>query len=497
MSRNTLQKAASKIAHWRADPIAFVREVFDAEPDEWQKDFLTAYGRGDPRVFAKACKGPGKTTVLAWCCWHKLVCFLHPKIPCTSITIENLRNNLWAEMSKWQQKSAMLLDAFEWTAKRIFCKDHPQTWFMVALGWAQDANSEQQANSLAGYHADNIMFVLDEMGGIPDAVMAAAEATLANAGTEANPTAQAQIIGAGNPTHLTGPLYRACTTEASLCTVITITGDPDDPKRSKRISIQWARAQITKYGADNPWVLINVFGRFPPSSIDALLGPDEVEAAMKRVLPFAAYKDFPKVLGIDVGGGGNDPSALCPRQGLVYYKPKLVRLQDPKEIAGVAAVAIQRFMPEMTFVDNTGGFGSGVISYLRDWGYPVTGVLFSGSADDSVYHNKRTEMIYEFSYAVKGGACLPNIPALKEAICAQTYTHHRDKLLMTDKDQLKEGISDTTGFDMLDGYALTHAYPVLKKSQFQRPTVQPDYNPLSHMQQHGYEQKVDDYNPLG
>jgi hypothetical protein len=48
--------------------------------------------------------------------------------------------------------------------------------------------------------------------------------------------------------------------------VIEITGDPDSPKRSTRIDPAWARAQILQYGADNPWVLANVFGKFPSSS---------------------------------------------------------------------------------------------------------------------------------------------------------------------------------------------------------------------------------------
>ena len=45
-----------------------------------------------------------------------------------------------------------------------------------------------------------------------------------------------EIVQAGNPTHLEGPLYRACTGERSLWHVVEITADPDDPKRSTRVS---------------------------------------------------------------------------------------------------------------------------------------------------------------------------------------------------------------------------------------------------------------------
>lgn len=502
MTIATIRKAARNIARWRGDAIAFVREVFGAEPDEWQREFLIAYCRGDLQVFAKACKGPGKTSILSWCCWHFLVTRPYCKIPCTSITAENLRNNLWAEMAKWQQKSEFLKAAFKWTATRIFSVDHPENWFMVALAWPRDANPDQQANTLAGYHADNIMFVLDEMGGIPDSVMAAAEATQANAGTEVNPDAFAQVIGAGNPTHLSGPLYRACTNSASKSTVITITGDPDSPRRSKRISASWARDQIKKYGRDNPYVLVNVFGEFPPTSINALLGPDIVDAAMKRVLPIDAWRREPKVLGVDVGGGGADPSVICPRQGMVHFKPKLLRLADSKLIAGAVAQSIQRFEPDAVNIDNTGGWGSGVISYLQDWGYSVNGIGFAEKSYDRAYANKRTEMIFNFSMIVRDGGCLPNDPALREACCAQTYTHYRDQMLMEPKDELKEGIADTTGFDMLDGYALTHAYPVAKKNPadaYRSKVVNGEYDPIkNHYDGHVREENIkdSDYNPL-
>ena len=50
---------------------------------------------------------------------------------------------------------------------------------------------------------------------------------------------------------------------------------------------------------DNPWVLVDVFGKFPPSSLDALLGPDGVQAAMRRSLEEHQYDFAAHVLGVD------------------------------------------------------------------------------------------------------------------------------------------------------------------------------------------------------
>ena len=56
------------IRRWRDDPRVFVRDVFGVVPDAWQDDVLAMFPR-TPRLAMKACKGPGKTTVLAWLCW--------------------------------------------------------------------------------------------------------------------------------------------------------------------------------------------------------------------------------------------------------------------------------------------------------------------------------------------------------------------------------------------------------------------------------------------
>lgn len=61
-----METATKRLARWRDDPVAFVREALCVEPDAWQIDYLMAYATGR-RVAAKACKGPGKTAVMSWC----------------------------------------------------------------------------------------------------------------------------------------------------------------------------------------------------------------------------------------------------------------------------------------------------------------------------------------------------------------------------------------------------------------------------------------------
>src|SRR5207245_7581081 len=138
---NDVELSARQIDRWRADPVFFVRSEFGAEPDPVQAQVLRAFA--DPtkqRIAMKGSKGPGKTTALSWCAWNFLASRLHPRMAATSISGDNLADNLWPEMAKWQAKSAFCSAAFKWTKTRIFSRQHPETWWLSARQWSQNAD---------------------------------------------------------------------------------------------------------------------------------------------------------------------------------------------------------------------------------------------------------------------------------------------------------------------------------------------------------------------
>lgn len=452
--------AKARLKRWREDPVLYAYEEFGLEPDPWQIDVLRAFPH-EQRMAMKACKGPGKTALLAILCWNFLSTRPHPKIAATSITSDNLSDGLWPEMAKWMNKSktGFTKTQFTWTKTRIFLNESPETWFMSARTWPKGSDSSHQADTLAGLHADNIMFVLDEVGGIPDAVMAAAEAGLAN---DMEKHTDAKILMAGNPTHLEGPLYRACTTERHLWWVIEITSDPDDPKRTPRVSVQWANEQIEKYGRDNPWVLVNVFGKFPPSSINTLLGPDEVSLAMRRHLRDDAFSFSQKRLGVDVARFGDDRTVIFPRQGLATFKYVEMRGARSHEIAARVAQAKAKWGSEMEFIDGTGGYGSGVVDSLLQAGMSPQEIHFSSKPIDNRYVNRRAEMWFTMAEWVKRGGQLINSPDLARELTAPTYTFQNGKFTLEPKDAIKERLGFSP--DLADALCLTFALPDMPRS---------------------------------
>ena len=450
-----LAAAQSKIREWRENPLKFVYDEFKVEPDAWQRQLLTAFGDPDKtRIAMQACAGPGKTAGLAWCGWNFLACYAekgeHPKGAAVSITANNLTDNLWAEMSKWRERSEFLRTAFEWTNSRIFARDHPETWFISARSFSKSANAEEQGRTLSGLHARYVLYLIDESGDIFPSVGRAAEQGLTTC-------AWGKILQAGNPTSHQGLLYQAATVQRHLWEVITINGDPDDPDRSPRIDPEWAREQITTYGRDNPWVMAYILGQFPPGGVNTLLGPDEVNAAMRRHLRIDQYDFSPKILGVDVAAFGDDRTVIFPRQGLAAFRPVIMRNKKPREIAARVAEAWTRWDADACFIDDTGGFGSGVIDNLEQAGFTPIPVNFSGAAMNPRYFNRRAEMHFLAAEWVKRGA-LPNMGEVVREATASTYSLKSGKFIMQDKAQVKKLLQFSP--DLWDAFVLTFAQQV-------------------------------------
>lgn len=466
------QKVVNQLRRWRDDPSIFVREVFGCIPDPWQDEVLRSFPE-TKRIAMKASKGPGKSTVLSWLAWNFLLTRPHPKVAATSISGDNLRDGLWTEMAKWREKSELLKNTFVWQKERIFAKDHPETWWMASRQWSKSADPNALGNTLAGLHADYILFLLDESGGLPDAIMASAEAALSSC-------KEGHIIQAGNPTHLEGPLFRACTTERALWKVIEITSDPDDPNRSPRVDPKWAREQIEKYGRENPWVLVNVFGKFPPSSFNALIGTDEVQASIKRRYREVDFNAHPRILGIDVARYGDDSCVIFPRQGLMAFTPLQHRNINGTEGAEITARKWNEWEADACFIDNTGGFGSSWIDNLQRLGKDPIGIHFSQESSASQYYNKRTEMAFNCIEWIKRGGCIPDLPELVKALTSTTYTFKGEKLLIEPKDAIKDRIGFSP--DHMDALILTFALPVDKAPKSLIPvkyTHAVEYDPFS------------------
>jgi len=458
---------------WRERPVIFAEDVFDIKYDTWQEDYVDLY-MNHSRVAAVASKGPGKTFTLATIGWHFFICRNLPKMAALSITKDHLKSNMWAELRRLRAQSKLCTLSSNDGESRITRIGHEGYSFIDARSFPKSADENTQASSLAGLHADNVAFLIDEAGMIPDAVINTADAALST-GNDGDKCAK--MLVTANPEQPSGVIYRAYMGQSMQdWAVMTISGDPEDPKRAKRVDMKWAQEQIDQYGRDDPWVMINVLGKYPRVGQDTLLTDVEVRESQMREIDEKEIKNAQMRLGLNVARGGVDRSSFAKRKGLKAYPLEVVgsNVNGPG-LAGMVSKMHLDDRIERVFVDNTGGFGSSVVDSLDNYPHiDVTPIHYSSKAQDKRYYNKRTEMYMRLRDWVRKGGQLPRDPQLSEELCAIKILTNGGKIRIEEKDQIKQRLGRSP--DRADSLAQTFA-DVEQPSfyaEYGAPSVNPD-----------------------
>lgn len=452
-----LERLKERRRAWAADPLMFVRDVFRVTPDPWQVQALQHFN-DKPKVALRMSKGTGKSTFEAWIGWWFLTTRWQPNAAATSISGDNLQDGLWKELAVWRNRSDLIKGEFELTTQAAFLRKSPETWFLSARTWPKDADPEKQAETLAGLHAKSVLYLIDESGSIPRAVVAAAEGALSTGG-------DVHLVQAGNSTDVDGPLYDACTSQREHYYVVEVSGDPDDPNRSSRVDLAWAKGLIDQYGREHPFVKVNVLNEFPNRAQNKWIGFKDVEDASKRGVPMRDFMNEPKVLGVDVSAGGANESVIQPRQGPVAFKCE-TELGQPDTMKLVAHVCVVADMwgreggtVAAIFVDGN-GVGRGVADRLRELGYPAHVV---DSAEESHrqevrFFNLRAQMWWDMADWIRRGS-IPNDPTLRKQLQDPRYsTDVKGRYKLETKEEMRKRGVDSP--DRADALAYTFAMPV-------------------------------------
>ena len=443
---------------WRNKPLVFIEDAFDAVPEVWQEDCLDLYLKHS-RLGMIASKGVGKTWLLSAIIWHFFITRYIPKIAVLSISKDHLMSNLWAELTKLQDSVMLLKMATQAGRSRITLNGKEQYSFIDARSFAKSADENAQASSLAGLHSDNVMFAIDEAGAMPDAILRTAEAALSSGDGDMK---CARLVVTANPEVPKGVLYQASKGLKPKWTMYRISGDPDDPKRSARVDMGWAQDLINELGREDPFVMINVLGKYPNIAVGGILSEEDIDDSMNRTLDPAEYRMSQTRLGVDVARDGIDRTTFFKRKGLMAFTPQEFpsNLHGP-EIAGKIMFEVMSDnvapgeRPERIFVDDTGGYGSAVVDSLmfNTDDLDVTPIKYNASAQDKRYANKRTEMYMRLRDWVRRGGCLPKNHKLKEELLAMEISFHNGITKLIPKSVVKSKIKRSP--DMSDALAQT------------------------------------------
>jgi len=198
---------------------------------------------------------------------------------------------------------------------------------------------------------------------------------------------------------------------------------------------------------------------FTASAENTLITIDEVNKAMAREYPLAAYYASPVVMGVDPARFGDDRFVILIRQGLALRWYQAYHDMDTMTGAGIVSKMIEKWSPAAVFVDSI-GVGAGVADRLRQLGFQIIEVQSGERAnDDERYVNKRAEMWDTMRLWLQDGGGLPEDPGLRNDLVAPQYSYDaRNRMMLEKKESMKErGLPSP---DIADALAMTFAVAV-------------------------------------
>ena len=272
------------ILYYADNPVDFVEDIIRAKPDPNQRDILNSIAKY-PMTSVRSGHGIGKSAVESWAVIWFLATRPFPKIPCTAPTQHQLWDILWAEIAKWLRSNPVLSNDLIWTREKVYMRGYPEEWFAVA-------RTASKPDALQGFHADHVLYIIDEASGVRDDIF---EPVLGALSTEG-----ARLVMCGNPTKITGFFYDSHHKNRAQYSTLHIDG-----RNSSRVDEEFIRTIIEMFGEDSDVFRVRVAGDFPKALPDSFIAMEWAERASEGEPP-AIERVLRVDIGIDVARYGDD-----------------------------------------------------------------------------------------------------------------------------------------------------------------------------------------------
>ena len=340
---------------WQQDPLGYVQDRFGVQPTWQQAQILQAILPAGAKVSIRSGHGIGKSSSAAWVISWFVETHDFAKVPCTAPTARQLRDILWGELSKWRRR------ADELSAQRHM---PPAFWLSTlfrlindslidpsAKEWGAFARTAKKENpeALQGFHAENLLFCIDEASGVPEEVFEAAEGALSTPG--------ARVLMLGNPTRNSGTFAASHKHNRGDYTALHFRSQDSplvDPGYRERL--------VRKWGDGSNVVRVRADGEFPTQADDVLISLELTEPCTQREPRQGEGK---RRLGVDVARLGSDRTTLVLRQGSVVAQLKVYARQETMQTVGCIVSVLDAWQVDEIDVDVI-GLGAGVYDRLAE-----------------------------------------------------------------------------------------------------------------------------------
>jgi phage terminase large subunit len=465
----------SKLKEWRAIPLQFVQEAFDWSnvpqdgPSEQQIELFSNFNKG-PRISIRSGHGTGKDAGTAMLILWFMSTRAYPKVVCTAPTARQLYDILWSELSKWLRMS-ILKDEFIIQKDKLFHKDHPKEWWCRAVSPSVKATKEEQAETLAGFHGEHLLIVVDETSGVPDPVFIPLEGAMTQIDNH--------ILLIGNMTRNTGYFYESHFHSELSKPWIKLHWDS---RKSTNVKPEYVDYMATKYGVDSNIFKIRVIGDPPEEDARTLIPLHWAQQCVGNEIVIA--EDEPLYLGVDVARFGEDKSIILPRQGLRIDPWEEFQGMDTISLGGFILQTYSELEAEGIAIDEV-GVGAGVTDWLQKLNRSnVFGVnVKRKSSDITRYHMLRDELWIAMREKCMHGVYSFPVGELGEELCNElaspyySFNAHGGFKVESKRDMKLRGVASP---NIADALGLTEYFHNIaskmwpaKKKKLKKKSIQP------------------------
>lgn len=402
----------------------FIRETLDFDMWPIQEKIVQSI-RANLATAVRSCHAAGKSAISARIALAYLHEFPESIVVTTAPTNRQVENVLWRYINAAAAKSREPLLGRAMKTRYEIAPD----WYGIGF-----TGNKDNTDAMQGYHAENILVIVDEAAGVHEGVMENIESNLTGTG--------ARLLLIGNPTSISGSFRAAFHESADAYHGIKISaydtpnftyfgvtredmlsgsweekicdteGNPLAMPYRALIDPRWVHRQMVIHGPDSAYVRSRVDAEFPDDDGTTLISLAALDVIDQMAGTFDMMDaGLPFSVGIDCARFGEDENSLVIRQGRASGPQFAWRGMDNVQGAGET----ERILGEaglhkgnVTINIDSGGQGAGIGDILLANGWNVNRISFGGKSSDSEkWPIIRHELWWQFRERVREGAVAP------------------------------------------------------------------------------------------
>jgi hypothetical protein len=386
-----------------SDPVKWAQDVLKTETYSKQREIIRLVDLEVPKIAVPSCHSAGKskTASIVAARWLAKYPPGTARVVTTAPTFYQVQAVLWNEIN------ALFAKAVDDEGNHLLPGRVNQTqwWINGYLAGMGRKPADNSPETFSGLHAEHLLVIIDEAGGVPNEIWHAVSTLATNEGCV--------ILAIGNPddpqSFFKEVVEGAQTAEGNGWTVVQIpawetpnlSGEPCAGIFKKvLLTKQWVEEARKAHGEDSGWWASKVAAEFPDEDSMTIIRVVDVTASMNCPDDYdpedlARYKRLNQVqLGVDIAASETgDETVIRERVGRKILRRWSVRSEDPEEISQLIVDAQMQSGATLIHLDAT-GVGFGFVGDLRRRlpNVAIMPFVAAAQADDKAqFVNRRAE----------------------------------------------------------------------------------------------------------